>query len=114
MEAQINEALYLCKYDIEENESFSFISYYYRAICNIFFGDMGNALNRLRKAKELIEKDITFFINFWSILPNDFNNFKKSIENKYILYNNIIKAIIEPSINKLENASRKILLKKNF
>ena len=114
MEAQIDEALNLCRYDIEVNGDFSFISYYYRSICNIFFGDIGNALKNLKKAKELIEKDINFFVAFCSMLPNNFKNFKDSTNKKYILYKNLIKAIIEPSIDKLENASRKILLKKKF
>ena len=113
-EAQVDEALNLCKYDIEVNGDFSFISYYYRAICSIYFGDIGNAILCLKKTKELIEKDIKFFINFCSMLPNDIKNFKESINKKFILYMNIIKGIAEPSINKLEKASRKILLKKKF
>ena len=113
-EAQVDEALNLCKYDIEVNGDFSFISYYYRAICNIYFGDIGNALLYLKKTKELIQKDIEFFINFYYMLPNDIQNFKESINKKYRLYMNIIKGIAEPSINKLEKASRKILLKKKF
>jgi len=114
MEAQIYDAFNLCKYDIEVNEDFSFISYYYRAICNIFFSNIGNAIEDLKKAKELIEKDNKFFINFCCMLPYDIQNFKKSIDKKYNLYMNLIKAIIEPSINKLQNSSRKILLKKKF
>ena len=114
MEARISEALNLCKYDIELNEDFSFISYYYRAICNIFFADLGNAIKHLKKAKELIKKDNDFFINFCSMLPKDYEKVQNSIKNMYILYNNLINAIIEPSINKLEEASRKILLKKKF
>ena len=114
LENRISEALNLCKYDIELNEDFSFISYYYRAICNIFFADLGNAIKHLKKAKELIKKDNDFFINFCFMLPKDYEKVQNSIQNMYILYNNLINAIIEPSINKLEEASRKILLKKKF
>lgn len=62
----------------------------------------------------MIEEDIKFLVSFSPIIPNYLSNLKKSINKKFILYNNIKDAILKPSLDLLYKAERKILLKKKF
>lgn len=113
-EREINSALNLSKYDCEINEDLSFASYYYRAICNIYFNSRSGAIERLNKSKELLEADIKFIEKYYAMVPSYLQNIKKSLKNKYKLYKNIIYGIIVPSRETIIDAERKILIKKKY
>ena len=106
IEQQIGYAMKYCKDDCNLNGDFSFITFYYYSICNIFFGNIEKAKENLNKSKNLIEEDIKFLASFSVIIPNYLSNLKKAINKKFIFYNNIKDAIIKPSLDLLNNSKR--------
>ena len=112
----IRNARYVCNKDIENNPDLSFISYYYKAISDIFLGYTSDAYEELKKSIQLIEKDINFMFTFSCMIKDSqFEKLSKSLNKNYTLYNNIKVAILEESKKLVGEAERKILIKKkNF
>ena len=88
----------VCKKDIENNPDLSFISYYYKAISDIFLGNTFDANKDLEKSIEIIEKDIKFIFTFSCLISGSgFRKLSKDLKKKYNLYKNIEDAILKES-----------------
>ena len=112
----IRNAGYVCNKDTENNPELSFVSYYYKAISDIFLGYTSDAYKELEKSIQLIQKDINFMFTFSCMIKDGrLEKLSESLNKNFTLYNNIKVAILEESKKLVGKAERKILIKKkNF
>lgn len=109
----IRRARNFCNNDIKNNPDLSFISYYYKAIADIFLGYTSDAYKELKKSIDIIKKDITFLGTFICMISGaGFEKLSEDLGKKFQLYNNIKDAILEESKKLVSSAERKILIKK--
>ena len=109
----IRKAGNVCKNDIDKNPNLSFISYYYKAIADIFLGYTSDACEELEKSIKIIENDIKFIFTFSCLISGSgFKKLSEDLNKKYNLYNNIKDVILKESKKLVSSAKRKILIKK--